>query len=140
MKTYILTLTMLVLTISASAQGDSERRARIESQRVAFITTELELTTEEAKVFWPIYNEYKKKEREITRRLQVIMRQEVAENDADAKLEEYFNLENQRITLQKSHVVKMKEAIPPAKILKLFKVEKEFVRTMLKEYRRRGRQ
>jgi len=37
---------------------------KIEAQRVAFITQELDLTPDEAKVFWPVYNEYDAKRHE----------------------------------------------------------------------------
>ena len=38
---------------------------KLETQRVAFITNRLDLTTEEATKFWPLYNEYSKKRFEL---------------------------------------------------------------------------
>ena len=42
-----------------------ERREKMEAQKIAFITKQLELTPDEAKVFWPVYNEYDAKRLEL---------------------------------------------------------------------------
>ena len=58
---YLLLITTMMLTISLSAQRGGERAERgeqIEQQRIAFITTELDLSVEEAQTFWPLYNDY----------------------------------------------------------------------------------
>jgi hypothetical protein len=49
---------MLFLLISSLsfAQDFKERREKVKALKVAFITEKLELTTEEAQKFWPIYN------------------------------------------------------------------------------------
>jgi len=135
----ILTALMMLIIVSSYAQFDRDRKDQVESQRVAFITSELELSTQESQSFWPIYNEYKKKEREITKRTVRLVRGESTE-DATKRLDDYLRMEDERLELQKEYVGKLKSSISAEKILKLFKVEKDFVRTMLREYRRRGRQ
>ena len=51
-------LLLACLTISLNAQEKKENRHdQIESQKIAFFTSELELTPEEAQLFWPIYNQ-----------------------------------------------------------------------------------
>jgi len=49
-----------------------EKRKKIESQKIAFITKALDLSSEEAQVFWPVYNDFsdemktiRKKRREV---------------------------------------------------------------------------
>ena len=42
------------------AQERREHYQRIEAIKVAFITKKLDLTTEEAQKFWPVYNNYQK--------------------------------------------------------------------------------
>ena len=43
---------------------DNNWRERVRSEKIAFLTSEMELTESEAQVFWPIYNELQQKQRE----------------------------------------------------------------------------
>jgi len=45
----------------AVARQHKERQEKIKSRKIGYFTTQLELTTEEAQDFWPLYNEYWKK-------------------------------------------------------------------------------
>ena len=68
MKNIILLLLLLAGGGSmAVAQGKltEEKRKEFEAQKVAFFTRELDLSPSEAAVFWPLYNEMRKKRREI---------------------------------------------------------------------------
>ncbi|NBC24749.1 MAG: hypothetical protein GVX78_03945, partial [Bacteroidetes bacterium] len=47
-----------------SAQDDNWKE-KIESQKVAFITNELNFTPKEAREFWPLYNEHQGKKEEL---------------------------------------------------------------------------
>ena len=38
--------------------GDKTRAEKIEALKIAFITQKLQLTTDEAQKFWPVYNQY----------------------------------------------------------------------------------
>ncbi len=66
----ILTAILTVATMSAQPRGHmhkdrdgnrptkEERFQQMQSAKIAFFTTELALTPEEAQVFWPVYNQY----------------------------------------------------------------------------------
>ena len=64
MKSALLSLFLLVYTCAISfAQppeddNNKEKREQIQAQKIAFISTQLELTPDEAQKFWPIYNRY----------------------------------------------------------------------------------
>lgn len=60
---------MLAVPTAAYAQerkegGDDAWRERIESKKIAFLTSEMDLTPEEARVFWPVYNKAREEMRE----------------------------------------------------------------------------
>ena len=63
---------LVVLSMGVSAQnhqgqrrgGDKGWRERVRAEKVAFLTQEIDLTESEAQVFWPIYNEIQKAQRE----------------------------------------------------------------------------
>src|SRR5690606_18064590 len=90
MKKY-LTLAILFLSASLSfAQpGNESRKEKIESLKIAFITTELELTPEESEKFWPLYNEMElklKKVRKERRQLGEDLKNKLDQlSDADIK-------------------------------------------------------
>ncbi|MFM9028225.1 MAG: hypothetical protein ACKOQ6_09530, partial [Bacteroidota bacterium] len=67
MKTRLLNLiigSLLLGVTLVSAQpdgpprGQDNRKERIEAMKVGFLTDKLQLTPDEAKVFWPIYDQY----------------------------------------------------------------------------------
>ncbi len=51
-------ITTLVLLLAFQVEAQENRRERIKSLKVAYLTEKLELTPEEAAEFWPAYNEY----------------------------------------------------------------------------------
>ena len=62
---------LTLLSAAALAQGprqprgnDNGWRERVRAEKVAFLTEEIDLTESEAQVFWPIYNEIQKSQRE----------------------------------------------------------------------------
>ena len=51
----------MLLCGMATAQTKADKKEQIAAFRVAFITKELSLTSREAQLFWPVYNEYQDK-------------------------------------------------------------------------------
>lgn len=132
---------------SAVAQMDLEdfpmlqkKMEKIEAQKVAFITTKLDLSPAEAQKFWPVYNEFNNKREELQRdfrRKYVIgvdletMNEEEAAKIGDARI---MNLQ-QIFDLQKSFHYQLKEVLPPKKILRLYEAEQQFKRLLLEKLR-----
>ena len=56
---------VLLCVVSATAQTKDESRDKIKALKIAYITEQLNLTTEEAQKFWPIYNLYDKEQHTI---------------------------------------------------------------------------
>ncbi len=54
---YIATLGLLLFLTVASFAQDRPDREKIKALKVAFITERLDLSSKEAQLFWPIYNE-----------------------------------------------------------------------------------
>lgn len=61
MKRLILILTLFLGSFSiANAQKENkeDRAEKVQALKIAFITQKLELTSNEAQTFWPVYNRY----------------------------------------------------------------------------------
>ncbi len=143
MKTYIICLVISVLGIQTGwAQQGPEQRAkmqqRIESQRIAFITQKLDLTPDESAKFWPVFNEYKKiqkaKKKEIVPDKPL---EKLTNEEAEEVIEDYLGLDEEMLSLKRDYIDKLKDIIPPTKIVLLVKVEMEFNRVVLEKLRQR---
>lgn len=122
--------------------GKERMVEKVEAMRVAFLTSKLDLTTEESEKFWPLYNEYSKYRKELrkdmmdSRRDQ--RRNELTEEESQKALEEQFNIQEKELTLKKNYYEKFKAVLPPQKLAKLEPAENEFnieVIRKLKEHR-----
>ncbi|MDI1303936.1 MAG: sensor of ECF-type sigma factor, partial [bacterium] len=51
---------LLLISFSFYGQGEKmrEKKEQIKALKVAFLTTELKLTSNEAEKFWPVYNTF----------------------------------------------------------------------------------
>ncbi|HEY1010803.1 MAG: hypothetical protein ACO1NS_06445 [Daejeonella sp.] len=114
----------LMFTLPALAQKTWGRSQQIESLKVAFITSKLDLTSEEAEKFWPVYNNYTKEFLELLRK-----RREARYNksaDPDETISADLAYESKMLELKKKYRKLYARAIPPQKILALYKAEAEF--------------
>ena len=85
MKEFILGLCFVCFcAASLFAQPGNRTNAKIEAQKVAYITNRLDLTTGESAEFWPIYNQFQKDRKATNRKYKSKQR---IENMSDAELE-----------------------------------------------------
>ncbi|MBO3098848.1 hypothetical protein [Gelidibacter pelagius] len=132
----------VVLTSWSTFSQDSDKREKIKSLKVAFITERLALTQTEAQKFWPIYNAYES-EKDTQRRLGYEKRKQISENisEAEAKvmLNDLIKFERNRENLRIDFIENLlkQNVLPAKKILQLKTAEDEFNRKMLQEYRKR---
>lgn len=122
----------------AQKQANMER---IKSQRVAFITNALALTSAESEKFWPIYMEFTQKEKQ--------MRKEIApdqpfdqmtEAEANALINKVLDSEVKVAEMKKSYYRDLLKYIPAVKLAKLDKAERDFKKELIKAIgKRKGR-
>ena len=130
----------MMLTISLSAQrGDKGKRGeKIEQQRVVFITTELDLTVEEAEIFWPLYNDYQKAKDGLSPdRKRDNNIDEMTEEESRLALAQTMNMKKSHIDLEINFMQKLENVLPAKKRLKLVRAEREFKKSVLKRYKER---
>ena len=95
----VFTLLFLFGYLTMMAQTN-DRLERIKAFKVAFITEKLELTTDEAEKFWPIYNQFEDSSNKIkSDYFRPIMRkmrrnQDVSDSEASSFLEQMIEGEN----------------------------------------------
>jgi hypothetical protein len=114
-----------------------DQREKMEAQRVAFITQELKLTPDEAKAFWPVYNEYDAKRHDLKKSFKESGDYHKTDIDKLTEKEATQILDNQIIEaqkfldLRKEYHAKFKSVLPAVKILKLYDAERQFQRMLM---------
>ncbi|WP_298894444.1 hypothetical protein [uncultured Psychroserpens sp.] len=140
MKKTLITILFIALTISAFGQR-KERQERLKALKVAFITEKLELTSDEAEKFWPVYNAIEEKKEVLRKEVQTIRREldfdALTDTEANKLLKDLMGLENRKHNLQIKQVNDLLQVIPAKKIILLKVVEEQFKAQMLKELRKR---
>lgn len=128
-----------LLQVQAQAEDREAHRERIKALKTAYITQELNLSTEIAEKFWPIYNDYEARKKDLHRREHLDMdlsRPEcIDEAQANGMLQEYLDVEREEYILKKRLFKELKEIISAQDILKLHKLEDEFHKKLIREYR-----
>jgi hypothetical protein len=126
------------VTMSGGATGFNKQEFRQRMQ--GFITKEASLTEEEAKAFFPIYNEYKDKQRQIHMSINKLKKNTPNSNDEKAYekcLMEIARLNAEVAGLDSVYYKKICKAISAQKFYKILNIEDRMHRRMLQNYNRR---
>ena len=144
----IFTITFLILTgLVVKAKNDSrqDRREKYRSEKVAFITSNLELSPTEAEKFWPVYNQLDKErwEAQKMRREMEVKVLEAEESLSEKKVIEltrkFAGSMHEEAEILVKYNEKLLKILSPQKVLKLYKAENEFRMHMINKYRERRR-
>ncbi|WP_396212264.1 sensor of ECF-type sigma factor [Flavobacterium sp.] len=140
-KINLITLIALLISTLTFSQ-DGKLRNQIKASKVAFLTNELNLTTIEAEKFWPLYNTFEDKQREIKKEKIKGYRNrldnsddKLTEKEAAAALAQMEKTEDELYQLRKKFISDLKVILPVTKILKLKKADEDFNRKLLKQYK-----
>lgn len=122
-----------------SQEKDDTHREKIKELKTAFFTQELNLDKEKAQQFWPIYNEYESELHKLRKRehRDIPNLECITEDDAENMLDEYVAIEKQDYILKQKLFNDLKEIMTAQEIIKLHKLEDEFHKKLIKEYRAR---
>jgi len=130
---FILGIILINILVTKAQPGD-----KIQSLRIAIYTEELQLTSDEAKVFWPIFNEYSQK----VQKLKNELKQErtkygaiknLSNTEAMEAINKFLEYEQKELDLRKEYMNKLAKVIPPQKILKIHRAEARFKKALLEQ-------
>jgi hypothetical protein len=145
MKNFAIILSLLIgFSLQSEAQANNGFRQgmiqeKIEAQRVAFITQRLNLTPTESALFWPLYNEFKQRQKEVKQANRPFSRMEdISEAEAEQILQSQLDQQQKLLDLRREYFEKLKSAIPAKKIIRLSHFEQAFNREILNRLRDRG--
>lgn len=134
-KRYRNTFALLLLFIGVASTASAQRRSeeeikKIQDAKVAIITNRLNLTPEQSTGFWPMYNEYSQRRREIHRAQRKIINDKKAEGQNDEavlnNLKEVQELRQKELDLEKEYQNKFLKVITASQVIELYKAERTF--------------
>ncbi len=146
--TRFLTGTFLLLFFAGldPLMGQSEEQIeKFKKERKAYFTEKLELTENEAKAFWPLYDDFSNRKMKLVEdeRNTYSYAHKNAENLSDQEildiLKKVNKLKEDQLKLEAEYYQdKFMKALPAKKVLKLGKVEWDFRRHLMRELRGQG--
>lgn len=104
---------MMFLIAAATAQDNPPPGERLEALKVAFLTRKLNLSSEEAQRFWPVYNKYTEEIRKTQR--------EVRESNGNE-----IEGEEKILNIRKKYSTDFTKVLGAEKTNELFRAEREF--------------
>ena len=147
MKRFGLIIGMLSITFSLFAQGrlSEDRRKEFEAQKVAFFTSEMNLTPEEATKFWPLYNEMQVKIREEGEKIRNLAgrpstnpaekgaQNKITEKEAQSKIDTILKAEENIQNIKREYYQKLVKELSARKVWLMMEAERKFHRELWKK-------
>ena len=141
-------LSQLVLTavlisgtaINASAQKKEDWKQKIMQEKIAFFTTEMNLTQEEAQNFWPVYNQFCKEEHEAQKLIMTTYKDlneaiesGKSEKEISACLNRYLKAREEKRDLSTAAAGRFRKILSDEKVARLYITEEKFKRNQIQK-------
>ncbi len=130
-----LLLFLLLFNSNIWAQETSD----VDSYKIAFITQQLDLTSEKAEKFWPIYNKHHKKYQDLKKNTWEPIKKDLknidklTEKESEMLLKEYRQYRRTRLQYREEYINELLTVISPKKVMQLKKAEYDFNKELLKQ-------
>ena len=139
--TILITILSFALSTSLKAQDDYPRgKEKIRAAKVGLITNRLNLTEEQAKTFWIVYDEFDKKRAEIRKNVRQMTAESRNITTSDDKIladiKEVLSLKQKEVDLEKEYLSKFLKTINVRQLSELFKTEQLFNQMLVKKLNR----
>ena len=132
----VLMITSLLAALGGTAGAQDQTadnmelvKQKIRTDKKLFIAENMELTEDQAKAFWPVYDSYQAElEKIYDRDLKLI--ENYAENyetmtneTARALLKEWWSIDEDRLKLRESYLPKFRKVLPEIKVARYYQLE-----------------
>lgn len=135
-------LLALVAQSPAQAQGRGRlsppagrRLTQLDNARIAFITARVVLTQDQAQRFWPVYNDFITKRRDLNRSARLLRRDADNPSLSDAQLRDNFNqdfaIRQQQLNLEKDYFERVQKVLSLRQVAQLYQAERDFTKEVL---------
>ena len=145
MKKILTALTMLCITFALGAQNPAQngndarkqqreqQKERLQAEHIAYLTEKLELTSEEAQVFWPVYNKAKAEQKEgnkvigeAKKALKLAVKEGKSEKEVADALNAYIKAKNGQKNVMLDYKPQFEKVLGTVKTANLYLAEDSF--------------
>ena len=137
----LLFISFFAVNSTFAQQRSEEEMQKIKDAKVAIITNRLNLTPEQSTGFWPVYNEYSQKRRDIHRAQRKIINDKKAEGKTDEQvlnnLTEVQDLKQKELDLEKEYQNRFLKVISANQVIELYKAERTFNDMLIQRLKQR---
>ena len=143
-----LVLVALLGSQPARAQGRGRGRqpggriTQLDNAKIAFITSRLTLTQDQAQRFWPVYNEFVARRRELNRSARQLRNAARNLTLSDGQLRDNFTQEfavrQQQLDLEKTYFDRVQKVLSMRQVAVLYQAERDFTKEVLKRVAGQG--
>ena len=146
MKNFAIMAVLALLSFSniqAQQKQKCNWQEKMMSEKIAFITMELQLTPEEAQVFWPVYNQINQKNKEAQKAMNKAYRAmvkameegTVSDKELNALLDDYLAAKQAHKEAGKGDADQYRKVLPAKKVAKLYVAEENFRRHHIRNFK-----
>jgi hypothetical protein len=120
----------------AQEQQESQTRAAIEvtrsdiqANRQALVASNLPLTDEQAKVFWPLYRQYRDEMQQVGDRLVNLIEnygqnyESLTDEQAAQMMKEYLKMQKDGLAVKEKYVPRFTKILPAKTVMRFFQIE-----------------
>lgn len=136
----ILFLLLIILTSPViRTEAQNSNLEKLNNYKIGFFTKKINLTSAEAEKFWPAYNDFQSQRNKIQlEKLSINRDFNLNENSlSDSQLEEmgdkYVDCLVRESNLEVTFHQKLKELLPPAKVIRYYQAENQYKLQLLNE-------
>ncbi len=150
-RIYIIFLISLVplMTFAQGHNGHGKMQKNsheeMRAEKVAYLTTQIDLSINEAQKFWPIYNAYQKEFEALITEAHDIMafiddnESNLSNTEVETKIDRLIQIDLEKAAVTSKYHKLFKTVLSNEKIAKLYLAENGFRRHLLEKYRQCGR-
>ncbi|MDO9340557.1 MAG: hypothetical protein Q7T72_08530 [Bacteroidales bacterium] len=135
--TIVLLIMVMFPVIRLTAQNPN--LDKLNAYKIGFFTKRLNLTSQEAEKFWPVYNEYQKQKNLIQQEKVTLIRNfnqnenALSDNQLTETGDKLIACIVQESSLAVTFHKKLKEVLPPAKVIRFYQAENQYKVQLLHE-------
>ena len=111
------------------------RLNQLDNAKIAFITSRLTLTQDQAQRFWPMYNDFVMRRRDLNRAARQLRRAADNPGLSDAQLRDNFNqdfaIRQQQLNLEKDYFERAQKVLSLRQLAQLYQAERDFTKEVL---------
>lgn len=130
--TWLLMLTFFLIPVALLAQTDDQMqltREAAKANKKLIVSDNMNLTEQEAKSFWPVYDEYQKSLGALYERTGKTIKSyadnydSLTDEKAKSLVDEILTIQEDKLKLQRSYLPKFDKVLPTKKVARYYQIE-----------------